>query len=219
MNDSFPVLIPTKYHSHPDIVKAKEEELEKWEKYEAYDEVDESDATNAITTRWVITDKGEYEKARLCVRGFEEDIYPRSDSPTASGEAMKLFLAISANKSFKLKSLDVTSAFLQGETLERDVYVIPPPEARKYGKVWKLRKSAYGLYDASQKWFLAVKAQLLEMGMKPVSGDNAVFTKHDSEGNLKGVYILHVDDFLVGGTEAFETILHQTEKKIHFWSD
>jgi hypothetical protein len=119
-------------------------------KFEAYTEVDETEATNPISTRWVITEKGETEKDRLCVRGFEEEIYPRSDSPTASGEAMKLFLAISANSNFKLKSLDVTSAFLQGEKLERDVFVIPPLEARKPGKLWKLQKSAYGLYDASR---------------------------------------------------------------------
>ena len=29
-----------------------------------------------ITTRWVVMEKGEGEKARLCVRGFEEDLYP-----------------------------------------------------------------------------------------------------------------------------------------------
>ena len=212
VNESFPVLIPTKYHDHPDIVRAKQEELSKWEKYEAFIEVNEEDATNPISTRWVITDKGETEKARLCVRGFEEEIYPRSDSPTASSEAMKLFLSISANQSFRLKSLDVTSAFLQGEKLERDVFVIPPPEVRKFGKLWKLQKSAYGLYDASRKWFLAVKAELLEMGMKPVSGDDAVFTKHE-EGQLTGLCIMHVDDFLVGGTEAFESMLNNKLKK------
>ena len=73
----------------------------------------------------MITEKGDTEKACLCVRGFEEEIYPRSDSPTASGEAMKLFLAISVNSNFKLKSLDVASAFLQGEKLERDVFCDP----------------------------------------------------------------------------------------------
>ena len=213
VNDSFPVLIPAKYHNHPDIVKAKNEELEKWEKYEVFIEVDETEAINPITTIWVITKKGDTEKARLCVRGFEEEIYPRSDSPTASGEAMKLFLAMSANEDFKLKSLDVTSAFLQGEKLERNVFVIPPPEARKPGKLWKLQKSAYGLYDASRKWFLAVKSELLEMGMKPVSGDDAVFTKHEQEGGaLIGVCILHVDNFLVGGTEAFEKLLNNKLK-------
>ena len=74
VNESFPVLIPTKYHDHPDIVRAKQEELSKWKKYEAFIEVNEEDATNPISTRWVITDKGETEKARLCVRGFEEEI-------------------------------------------------------------------------------------------------------------------------------------------------
>ena len=107
----------------------------------------------------------------------------------------------------------MTSAFLQGQTLEIDVYVIPPHEDRKYGIVWKVRKSAYGLYDASRKWFLAVKAQLLEMGMKPISGDDAVFTKHDKEDNLIGLCILHVDDFLVGGTEAFEKLLNTKLKR------
>ena len=64
---------------------------------------------------------------------------------------MKLFLTVCVNQGFKLKSLDVTLAFLQGEKLERDVFVIPPPEVRKAGMVWKLQNSAYGLYDASRK--------------------------------------------------------------------
>lgn len=71
--------------------------------------------------------------------------------------------------------------------------------------MWKLQKSAYGLYDASRKWFFAVKAELVELGMKPVSGDDAVFTMHE-QGQLTGVCIMHVDDFLVGGTEAFENL-------------
>ena len=47
----------------------------------------------------------------------------------------------------------------------------PPPEAAKEGVIWKLKKSCYGLYDASRKWFLAVKEQLMNMEMKTVSGD------------------------------------------------
>ena len=54
------------------------------------------------------------------------------------------------------------------------------------------------------------------MGIKPVSGDDAVFTKHNrEEGILEGVCILHVDDFLVGGTEAFEKLLNN-KLKIRF---
>ena len=72
--------------------------------------------------------------------------------------------------------------FQQGTPLERNVFVEPPPEAKRDGFVWKLKKSAYGLYDASRSWFLAVKKELLAIGMKPLSGDEAVF--HLQEGTI-----------------------------------
>ena len=64
-------------------------------------------------------DDGRY-KATLVVRGFEEHVYPQSDSPTASRESFKTFLAIAANEGFKIQNMDVKSAFLQGTPLERD---------------------------------------------------------------------------------------------------
>ena len=89
-------------------------------KYKAYMEVKELEKMKPITTRWVVTEKGKGEKAWLSVRGFELNIYPHSDSLTESGETMKLFLTVCANQAFKHKSLEVTSAFLQGEKLDRD---------------------------------------------------------------------------------------------------
>ena len=69
--------------------------------------------------------------------------------------------------------MDVTSAFLQGEPLSRKVFMEPPAEVQRDGYIWKLNKTVYGLYDASRKWFQAVKPELLKLGMKPVSGDEA----------------------------------------------
>ena len=66
----------------------------------------------------------------------------------------------------------MTSAFLQGSPLDRDVYMEPPKEMKKRGKVWKLKKSAYGLYDASRKWYLAVKKELIDIRMSSISGDD-----------------------------------------------
>ena len=124
-------------------------------------------------------------------------------SPTASQESYKLFLSTAANENFKLKQLDVSSAFLQGSPIDREVYMKPPPEAEKDGIVWKLKKSCYGLYDASRKWFLAVKEQLTKIGMKTVSGDEAFFYMHNEKGELMGLCILHVDDFLIAGNQDF----------------
>ena len=108
-----------------------------------------------------------------------------------------MFLSIAANEQFNIKSLDVTSAFLQGYPLERDVFVLPPVEARMEGKIWKLKKSCYGLYDASRAWYLAVKEQLLKIGIKNLSGDDALFYLM-KDGKMIDLCILYVDDFFDG---------------------
>ena len=117
-----------------------------------------------------------------------------------------MLLAVSATKVWKIKSGVVNNAYLQGEWLDRDVYMEPPIEMRRKGKVWKLKKSAYGLYDASRNWFLAVRKELLDLGMAQLTGDDAVFYLM-KQGRLVGLCILHVDDFLTGGTVEFESLL------------
>ena len=215
-HETFAVEIPKKYHAQPDIFKAKVDELNKWQKYGAYEEVAFVDQ-HVISTRWVITEKDDTSvKARLVVRGFEEKDVPQSDSPTAHKESCKLFLAICANERFQLKSLDVTSAFLQGQPLEREVFVSPPAEARKEGVIWKLKKTCYGLYDASRSWYFAVKEQIEKLGMKTLSGDSSFFYLI-KEGKLEGLCILHVDDFLIGGKpEFFDLIKKEFMNKFTF---
>ena len=78
----------------------------------------------------------------------------------------------------------------------------PPTEKKKAGYIWKLNKSVYGLYDASRKWFQAVRPELLKIGMKAVSGDKAFFSKV-KDGRLIGLCILHVDDFWWLESQAF----------------
>ena len=156
-----------------------------------------------LSSRWVITRKSDGSvKARLVVRGFEEPDYPQSDSPTASNNSLKLFFALAGNESMRIKSMDVTNAFLQGEPLSRKVYMEPPAEVQRDGYIWKLNKSVYGLYDASRKWFQAVKPELINLGTKAVSGDEAFFSL-TRDGQLMGLCILHVDDFLVAGRSQF----------------
>ena len=67
----------------------------------------------------------------------------RVDSPTAHKDSLKLALAISANEGFEIVSADIKSAFLQGKSLDRKVYVIPPAEAKEEGNLWLLEKGAY----------------------------------------------------------------------------
>ena len=203
--DVFVVNIPEKYHNNEEVIEAKQKELEKWNKYEAYEEVDFDDQF-VLGSRWVVVEKNGVPKARFVVKGCHERGNPRSDSPTASKDSFKLFLSIAANEGFALKSLDVTSAFLQGYPLDRDVFIQPPKEKSEPGKVWKLLKSCYGLNDASRRWFMAVRETLVKLGMKSVSGDDAFFFLI-KEGKLIGMCILHVDDFLMGGTDSFYKVV------------
>ena len=134
-HEVFATEVPTKFHAEPEVIAAKEAELDRWKEYKAYEEI-EFDNQHILTTRWVITEKdGGKIKGRLCVCGFQEKIYPQSDSPTALKDSFKTFLAIAANESFEIKTLYVTAAFLQGHPLERDVFVWPPPERAEEGLV------------------------------------------------------------------------------------
>ena len=151
INEVHVTTVPARFHNDPEVIKAKEEELNKWKQFDAYEEVLETEDMSVLSASWVVVEKNDTVKARLCVRGFEEEVYPQSDSPTATNDSLKLFLATVANQEFPIRNLDVTSAFLQGAPLDRNVYMEPPTEVKEVGKIWKLKKSAYGFYDASRK--------------------------------------------------------------------
>ena len=195
--------VPKSLHNNPNIIEAKKEELRRWKEYDNVERVIQDEEMQVISSRWVVTEKTEGKfKARLVVRGFEEEVYPQSDSPTANRDSFKIFLALAANEELEIKNMDVKSAFLQGTPLKRNVYMEPPVECKKPGIVWKLKKTVYGLYDVSRSWYFAVKEQLKRFGMKSVSGDDAFFTMTKG-GELYGMFVLHVDDFLVAGKPDF----------------
>ena len=90
-------------------------------------------------------------KARLVARGSEEKGLQEipNDSPSCLYESLRLIFAIIAQKGWKASSIDIKTAFLQGEELTCEVYIIPPKELGRPGIVWCLKKCVYGLIDAS----------------------------------------------------------------------
>ena len=90
----------------------------------------------------------------MIARGFQDKIKPQSDSPTVSKESFKMLMAITANNNFKLASVNIRAAFLQSRTLDRDVFMLPSPDIRKQGIIWRLKKPFYSLDDASHKFWL-----------------------------------------------------------------
>ena len=111
-------------------------------------------------------------------------------------------MPIAANNEFKLVSMDIRAAFLQAKTLDREVYMKPPEDIRKQGKIWKLLKPLYGLDDASRKFWLKVKETLIKLGLKTLPGDEA-FYYENKNGKLLGAVLSHVDDFIIAGEDEF----------------
>ena len=197
---------PSQYND-PEVKQAMELELEKWIQFQAYEVVDD-EGQDRIDGRWAINKKEEHDglkvnvKARYCLRGFKEEHKPRSDSPTVDRVSTKLLYAIAGNEGWRLESIDVTSAFLQGSDLDREIFVKPPKEAHMDGFLWRMKKAAYGLYDASRRWWAKVMEVMLELGGRTLVGDESLIYFH-KEGKLLGLISLHVDDFQGAGSELF----------------
>ena len=204
----YAVEVPTKEHKRMEVVEAKEKELQNLFNYDVFEEVEDK-GQERIGSRWVITQKEKADgqktvfKGRLVARGFQEKESPQSDSPTMLRESMKLFFAVAANEGFKLRSIDIRAAFLQAKSLDREVYLEPPKDVKKEGKLWLLKKPLYGLNDASRKFWLKVKKVFEEIGLKRLDGDEAYYYKHNEKGDLEGMISSHVDDFNLAGNEEF----------------
>ena len=190
-----------------DIIDAKEEELKNLIDNDVFEWV-EDEGQKAISTRWVLHEKtkpdgSKYVKARLVARGFEEKLADkRVESPTCSRQGLRMTFVIASSLDWELNAMDISSAFLQGNPLQRTVYVKPPTDLRADGKLWRLKRCLYGLSDAPREWYDRVCEEMKQLGGKVSIYDNSVFIWH-SEGNLDGSITTHVDDFEYSGTSSW----------------
>ena len=157
-----------------------------------------------MSTRWVITEKLKDHKniikACLVARGYEEDSRDlKTDFPTCSREAMRLVMLTASVMSWPVQTLDFTSAFLQGDILNREVFLKPPSDVCPKLQVWKLKRCIYGLNDAPRSWYNRVTQGLIELKGVVSIYDNALFLWHDANRNLIGILAMHVYDFVFCG--------------------
>ena len=199
-------------------MEAKRKEMENWKENDVFEEV-EWEGQTLISVRWIVTEKvkkeGKVVKARLVARGFEEEIGESisTESPTCSKEVLRLVLALMVRLRWTCNTIDIKSAYLQGHNIKREVYLKPPPEFFE-GKVWKLKKTVYGLCDAARAWYDTVKKEMLRLGMSISKFDPAMFMFR-KDGRLEGIVCIHVDDYCWGGTGYFEGLVIAKLKK-HF---
>ncbi|GJW20489.1 retrovirus-related pol polyprotein from transposon TNT 1-94 [Tanacetum coccineum] len=142
-------------------------------------------------------------KSRLVAKGYaqKEGIdFEESFAPVARLEAVRLFIAYAAHKSFTVYQMDVKTAFLYGP-LKEEVYVNQPDgfvDPYHPDKVYRLKKALYGLKQAPRAWYDELSNFLVSKGFSKGSIDPTLFiTKHGEDILLVQIY---VDDIIFGST-------------------
>ena len=194
--------VPKALHSNPECIQAKEDELQKLQQFDVYEETEDHGQV-CIGTRWVLTYKGSSVKARLVAKGFQEKERVPSDSLTVAKTALRTRMALAASNCWEIMTTDIKSAFLQGKEVGRDIFIRPPKEANvSPGWIWRLKKTVYGLNDGSRQFYLPVREFLISCGCEVSTVDPSVFF-YMHAGELFGVIVSHVDDFLHSGSHLF----------------
>ncbi|GJT06065.1 retrovirus-related pol polyprotein from transposon TNT 1-94 [Tanacetum coccineum] len=139
--------------------------------------------------------------------------FEESFAPVARLEAVRLFIAYAAHKSFKVYQMDVKITFLYGP-LKEEVYVNQPDgfiDPYHPDKVYRLKKAVYGLKQAPRAWYDELSNFLVSKGLSKGSIDPTLFITKQGEDIL--LVQIYVDDIIFGSTnpklsKRFEKLMH-----------
>nr|GEU86087.1 hypothetical protein [Tanacetum cinerariifolium] len=140
-------------------IESMQEELYQFDRLDVWEIVDRPLCTNVINMKWLWKNKRDEEntvirnKSHLVAKGYaqKEGVdFEESFALVARLEAVQLFIAYVAHKSFTIYQIDVKTSFLYGP-LKEEVYVNQPDgfvDPYHPDKVYRLKKALYGLKQA-----------------------------------------------------------------------
>ncbi|GJX50439.1 retrotransposon protein, putative, ty1-copia subclass [Tanacetum coccineum] len=138
--------------------------------------------------------------ARLVAKGFTQTSgidYEETFSPVADIRAIKILIAIAAFYDYEIWQMDVKTAFLNGY-LNDEVYMEQPEGfvSQKFpNRVCKLKRSIYGLKQASRQWNKLFDDEIKKFGFSQNRDEPCVYVK--ASGSYVTFLILYVDDILI----------------------
>ncbi|GJU42051.1 retrovirus-related pol polyprotein from transposon TNT 1-94 [Tanacetum coccineum] len=174
-------------------IESMQEELHQFDRLDVWELVDRPLYKNFITLKWLWKNKRDEEntvirnKSRLVAKEYaqKEGIdFEESFAPVARLEAVWLFIAYAAYKSFIVYQIDVETTFLYGP-LKEEVYVNQPDgfvDPYHPDQVYSLKKALYGLKQAPRAWYDELFIFLVSKGFSKGFIDPTVFiTKHGKD--------------------------------------
>jgi len=172
--------------------------------------VDPLDWVRPIECKWIYKKKKDMDgnvhvyKARLVAKGFRhvQGIdYDETFTPIAMLKSIRIILAIAAYFNYEIWQMDVKTVFLNGN-LEEDVYMIQPEgfvDPNNARKISKLKKSIYGLKQASRSWNIRFDELVKGFGFHLNEEEPCVYKKES--GSAVVFLILYVDGILLIGND------------------
>ena len=191
-------------------MKAMVEEIDSLLRNGTWVLVERPDGRRVVSCKWIFKKKLEGAdsenvrfKARLVARGFTQEHgvdYDEVFSPVVKHTSIRILLAIVARRDWELEQLDVKTAFLHGD-LKETLYMAQPKgfvKAGDEGKVCLLKKSIYGLKQASRQWHRKFDDHVIKSGFLRSAYDECVYIKSVG-GAVVAYLLLYVDDMLLAG--------------------
>ena len=203
----------------PKWIDAMNDELKSMVQNEVWDLVELPEGYKKVGCKWVFKtkrdSKGNIEryKARLVAKGFTQKggiDYRETFSPVSKKDSLRIIMALVAHYDLELHQMDVKTSFLNGN-LEEDVYMDQPEGFSIKGKehlACKLKKSIYGLKQASRQWYLKFHNTITPFGFKENTVDRCIYLK--VSGSKFIFLILYVDDILLATSDL--GLLRETKK-------
>ncbi|GJV17432.1 retrotransposon protein, putative, ty1-copia subclass [Tanacetum coccineum] len=184
---------------------AIKEEMDSLRKNKTWELVDHPAGQKLVSCKWRFKIKEGIEgvqkpryKARFVARGFTQKAgidYNEVFSLVVRHTSIRVILALTACKDYKLEQLDVKTTFLHGN-LEEVIYMKQPPGYEQANKVCLLKKSLYGLKKSPRQWYRRFDEYMLSNGFKRSSYDSCVYYRSYAPGEY--IYLLlYVDDMLI----------------------
>nr|GEY48471.1 hypothetical protein [Tanacetum cinerariifolium] len=156
-------------------IESMQEELHQFERLDVWELVDRPLCKNIINMKCIWKNKRDEEntvirnKYRVVAKGYaqKEGVdFEESFAPVARLEALRLFIAYTAHKSFTVYQMDVKTTFLYGP-LKEEVYVNQPDgfvDPYHPNKIYHLKKALYGLKQAPRAWYDELSNFLVSKG-------------------------------------------------------
>ena len=195
------------------------DEMKSMEDNGVWDLIELPKGLKPIGCKWIFKTKrdsnGNVEryKARLVVKGFtqREGIdYKETFSPVSSKDSFRTIMALVAHFDLELHQMDVKTTFLNGN-IDETIYMVQPQNfvsGDPKSMVCKLKKSIYGLKQASREWYHKFHQVITSNGFEVNLVEDCVY--HKFSGSKFIFLILYVDDILLASSDI--GLLHETKK-------